>query len=707
MIFNKRSISLWLVRAFLAMAIFTLQACSETGTEKRISTEGIPKSFTEAPTPDPYLETLAGPLSPSGFEDGPADLARFGFPIGVECDGDNIYVSDIENHTIRKFDPLISKVETIAGQSPSMGFKDGKGLEALFLYPRGMVLLNNKLYIGDRNKNVIRILDLETRDVTSLKLIAPDRPEGYIIRGLDFWGDKLIAIDFAHHVVITVDIDSGETQELVGSYGKSGYKDGTGDEALMSAPEGIHVDNDMAYVADTKNHAIRALDLQNLSLETVFGGPAKVDPLDRDQSEASQITGPTHILVSGKDLYFTEWESNAIRKLSLDTRSVETFAGDMILPGTHDGHGSSARFHMPKGLAVCNERLYVIDHLGSSLREVDLTTREVTTIAGRNRSVGYREGKGEEVLIRTAMGLVEHEGLIYFSDNENHVIRTYDPVTQTVSLFAGTPEKNGFVDGANPMFSKPSGLIIINEQIFVADTGNHAIRAINLETAEVSTVVGGPGKKGFQDGNATNAKLNKPFGLALLGDRLFFTDIANHIVRELDVETGIVKTVAGTPKKSGSSDGMLQDSYFNSPYGITAGEEKLYVVDQANHTVRVIDLDTQNTTTLAGKAGMPLVVKDGVGPSARFYLAYDISYRDGKLWVLDTWGSAIRTVDVKTGEVNTVFGNTIDDNTDGSHWDLDGPLSQATSVLPYSLLWSGDDLYLGSLFNLRVIRNWK
>jgi len=188
---------------------------------------------------------------------------------------------------------------------------------------------------------------------------------------------------------------------------------------------------------------------------------------------------------------------------------------------------------------------------------------------------------------------------------------------------------------------------------------------------------------------------------------LFFTDTANHIVRELDLEAKTVQTVSGTPEKSGSSDGKLQNSSFNSPHGITSDAEKLYVVDRGNRTLRVIDLDKQKTTTLAGKADTPPMVKDGVGSSARFYSAYDISCKSGKLWVLDTWGSAIRTVDIETAEVNTVLGNTVDDNTDGSHWDLDGPLSQAASVLPYSLLWSGDDLYIGSPYNLRVIRNWK
>jgi len=160
-------------------------------------------------------------------------------------------------------------------------------------------------------------------------------------------------------------------------------------------------------------------------------------------------------------------------------------------------------------------------------------------------------------------------------------------------IMAGTGNP-GFTDGTNAELFKPIRLTPYKENsILFADINNHAIRIINQD-GEVTTIAGGPDKKGFTDGNAESAKLASPHGVAYntKTNKIFVASASNHIIREIS-ETGngefAVNTIAGIPETKGYRDGSVDSSLFNSPHGVLVrGDGALIVIDIGNAKLRLI-----------------------------------------------------------------------------------------------------------------------
>jgi hypothetical protein len=181
------------------------------------------------------------------------------------------------------------------------------------------------------------------------------------------------------------------------------------------------------------------------------------------------------------------------------TESIRPLAGD----GTeqrNDGAFELASFAQPSGLAALGKRAFVADSESSSVRALDLETRRVTTLAGgadEPRDLfhfGDEDGAGVGRRFQHPLGLELDSAqietpLLYVADAYNHKIKLLDPDSGTVSTYAGSGE-SGFEDGPaeSARFHEPSGLSIAGSTLFVADTNNHAIRALDLEQHEVRTL---------------------------------------------------------------------------------------------------------------------------------------------------------------------------------------------------------------------------
>jgi sugar lactone lactonase YvrE len=350
----------------------------------------------------------------------------------------------------------------------------------------------------------------------------------------------------------------------------------------------------------------------------------------------------------------------------------------------------------------------------------------VSTVAGQDRD-GFNEEtcvSSEDALLRRPRRLaLGADGLLYFTDNQNHAVRTVNPDSGEVCTVAGTGLE-GYNDSGNeaefpPTFSFPNGLafdsggtIYVTENgnavvrriqrngaiitvdtfaglfteiddeerqerlnstkigqdsyrdddllgsgfrqpddilvapgglIYIVDSGNHAIRRINLD-GSVETIAGN-GVPGFADGEAHNARFNTPTGLALSADGkfLFVADTGNHRVRKIDLTAGIVETFSGSGN-SGSEDGPAHIASFGQPIGLAFDTDgTLYVSDVSLHTIRRIDVNG-SVSTLAGTDASKF--KDGTGVQARFDsprgLAMDTQRR--VLYVADTENFRIRSI---------------------------------------------------------------
>ncbi len=238
-----------------------------------------------------------------------------------------------------------------------------------------------------------------------------------------------------------------------------------------------------------------------------------------------------------------------------------------------------------------------------------------------------------------------------------------------IVTLAGTGEAGFSGDGgpaSEAQINDPFGVIVGPDgHIYFCDTGNHVIRKIDSVSGIITTVAGTGTLKGYwgDSGKATDAKLFEPYEVRFNAKgNLYFVEMQNHLIREVETATGIIHTVAGTGKAGFNGDKPIpgSEAIFNRPHSIQFGPKGLlYVCDIQNHRVRTIDLITQQVTTLSGN-GNRNGPKDGDrfadantalnGPRA---LDFDAN---GDLWLALREGNQVVRFDFKSGIIYHVAG---------------------------------------------------
>jgi DNA-binding beta-propeller fold protein YncE len=226
-----------------------------------------------------------------------------------------------------------------------------------------------------------------------------------------------------------------------------------------------------------------------------------------------------------------------------------------------------------------------------------------------------------------------------------------------IVLLAGTGEE-GFKDGTPGELNKPIRFTPYKENsVIFADINNHAVRIVTLE-GEVTTIAGGPEKKGYKDGPADEAMFNSPHGVAYNKStgKLYVSEAGNHIIREItlaDNGNHLVKTFAGIPEKPGFRDGPADSAMFLSPHAVILGNEgEVIVADIGNARVRSIKNGIVSTIAGSGESGS----SDGAPEEATFKYAMDMVLDGSDILLADAGSHLIRRI-VPGREVSTVIIN--------------------------------------------------
>lgn len=204
-------------------------------------------------------------------------------------------------------------------------------------------------------------------------------------------------------------------------------------------------------------------------------------------------------------------------------------------------------------------------------------------------------------------------------------------------------------------FDSPQGLACDATAIYVADTGNHAIRRIDRATGAVTTLAG-TGRRGWTLRGrhpASAATLASPWDLALIGRRLFFANAGTHQIGELDLATMTVSAVAGSGAE-GLADGPAAEALLAQPSGLVAARDgrALYFVDAESSSVRRLVLDpAPRVETLAGKGLFAFGHRNGAGDEALFQHPLGLDLADDRLVIADSYNNAVRVLSMKGGEV--------------------------------------------------------
>lgn len=306
-------------------------------------------------------------------------------------------------------------------------------------------------------------------------------------------GGRLFIADSGHHRVLHTGFD-GAIRTVFGS-GQPGFRDGDIASVAFRQPNGLALDaaGAILYVADTGNHALRAVDLQRGTVTTVAGTGERGGP-------SAGGLGLETALASPWDL---TWVNERLWIAMAGTHQLWVFdpADGAVRPGAgtghesiHDGPLASATFAQPSGLTTSGDALYVADSETSSVRRVDLAAARVRRLVGRGLfEFGDVDARGDSVRLQhpLAVAAAVEEGriAIYVADSYNHKIKRLDPETREVVTLAGSGDAD-LTDGApdEAAFWEPGGLGLRGRTLYVADTNNHAIREVNLDSGDVSTL---------------------------------------------------------------------------------------------------------------------------------------------------------------------------------------------------------------------------
>lgn len=293
-------------------------------------------------------------------------------------------------------------------------------------------------------------------------------------------GDALFIVDTGNHQIRRFSLDTYEVTTVAGS--ESGSAEGSKVDAKFKSPSGIAVGDNVIYVADTRNHVIRRIDLtkdeSDAQYVTTLAGDGTAGYLDGDTLDA-QFNEPRGLALDQdiNALFVADSLNHNIRRISLSTMTVTTVAGESpasdavdvsIEPDFQDDVASAARFHTPHDVAVsrAGDLLYVADTGNQRVRTIDLASLAVTTLAGSG-AAGLLDGKGKDAQFREPVAIsVDRDGNVWVADRENHRIRKVTP-RGFVSSEVGTGAA-GDTDGivAEAMINRPSG-VYANQKVYI------------------------------------------------------------------------------------------------------------------------------------------------------------------------------------------------------------------------------------------------
>jgi sugar lactone lactonase YvrE len=313
----------------------------------------------------------------------------------------------------------------------------------------------------------------------------------------------------------------------------------------------------------------------------------------------TQVNNP-YGLVIGPDgaLYFCDLDNQRIRRLDLATKRLTTVAGNGERAYRGDGGpASAAALNMPHELRFDRlGNLYIAERDNHVIRKVDRATGIISTVAGTGVA-GFSGdgGPGAKAQLRQPHSLLfDRDGSLLVCDIGNQRIRRLHLDTGIIETYAGTGDAKPTPDGAavkgTPLNGPRTFAMAPNGDLYLALREGNAILRIDRAT-ETFHRVAGTGEQGYSGdgGPALNAKLGGPKGLAIGPDNtLYVADTENHVIRRIDLRSGVITTVLGTGARGDGPEPNPLECRLSRPHGVLAVNGALYVADSEAHRIRVV-----------------------------------------------------------------------------------------------------------------------
>jgi uncharacterized repeat protein (TIGR01451 family) len=409
--------------------------------------------------------------------------------------------------------------------------------------------------------------------------------------------------------------------------------------------------------------------------------------------------------------------------------TITAYAGTGIAGFSGDGGAASAAtVDFPSGLALdAAGNLFIADEFNNRIRRVDATSHVITTVAGSGDpffgNFGGDGGPATNAFLNIPLAVaVDANENIFIADTGNNLIRRVDSVTQNITTIAGNGnsgvagQPNG--DGGpatSARLNQPSGLAVDSTgNVFIADWRDNVIRKVNT-TGTISTYagngsIGSPGAANGDGGLATAAQIDQPRSVAVdPTGNVFLTDSGNPKIREVDLATLHIKTIAGAgtlcvdATTTCGDGGPALSALLNFPEGVSldnAGD--ILIADTQNQRIRVVTAGTISNFAGGGPVGDGAVATKAVLGTPQT-VAVD---KTGNIYALETAGERLRRLDAKTNVITTYAGSGLGGGTLGTTNGDGGPATKAAFVEPVSVaIDAAGNLYVldDSTFVIRKI----
>jgi DNA-binding beta-propeller fold protein YncE len=294
-----------------------------------------------------------------------------------------------------------------------------------------------------------------------------------------------------------------------------------------------------------------------------------------------------------------------------ETLTVDTVAGTGAAGNNGDvGLAKQINVDQPFGVEIGPDGALYITEVGQHrVRRLDLTSRQISTVAGCGRK-GYSGDGGPATsaeLNEPYEVRFDRNGDMVFVEMQNHVVRRVDRKTGVISTIAGVGQPGFGGDGGpatKASLRQPHSIAFDDEgTLYIADIGNHRVRRIDPKTGEISSIAGNGEQRAPKTGaKAKDQPILGPRALTVDGKWLWIALREGNSVWRLDLQSGLIEHIAGSGKKGYAGDGgEPRKVTFDGPKGIAIGRHgHVYVMDTENQTLREINVQRNLIRTVAG-----------------------------------------------------------------------------------------------------------
>ncbi|MEW6736288.1 MAG: IPT/TIG domain-containing protein [Acidobacteriota bacterium] len=613
------------------------------------------------------------------------------------------------------------EITTVAGGVTYAG--DGNsGLDSSVTFSVSSIAMDKEgnLFVADRGNCRVRRIDAKTGIITTVvgKGIRGAYTEGSLALtvgldpdslAVDNAGNLFIA-EFSGNRVFRVDASSGVISTVAGNGRNEFSGDGNAaTQAGLNDIQSLAVDKaGNLFIADQGNRRVRRVDAATGIITTVAGNGSSEFLGDDIPAINTGISPVAVVADTVGNIFITDFEQSRVRRVDAATGIITTVAGNGIRDFSGDGGmATQASLNFPQALTLDEQgNLFIADRGNGRIRQVDITTGIITTIAGNGI------GTSDDGMLATLAKLdpisiaIDRAGNLFIGEFFSNRVRRVDGRSRIISTVVRNNRGNIGDDGpaTKAKLNIPSNIAFdAAGNLFIADRGSARVRRVDATTGMITTVAG-TGMPGFSGdgGPAIKAQLFLPIGIAVdTAGNLFIGD--GSVIRRVDAKTAIITTIAGNGNAQPGENGLAINSRLSTPiYLTTDAAGNLFVTSSFTQRVQKIDLSTGMISTVAGSGFVGLDADNVPATQAKlnFPVGVAVDAAMNNLFIADSGNNRIRRVDLRTGIITTVGG----DGTDGFRGDGRLAINASFSLPQYVVVDQAGNLLVADTGNHRVRR---